>query len=59
MIRRLKLMGQGRDVIAVNNDCYYNNRVKILPISGALQLAKYFPILHPHCDPVRWEGLLF
>lgn len=58
MILGLTLMGQGRDVVVVNNNCYYNNHVKILPVGGALQFAKYFPVLHPHCDPVRWEGLL-
>ena len=42
-------------IIAIN---FFNNNVKILPIYDALQLAKYFCILNPHCDSVRWGGIV-
>lgn len=52
-------MGQGRDIIVVNNNCYcFHSCVKILPTYGTLQFAKYSPILDLHCDAVRWGGIM-
>lgn len=42
-------------IIAIN---FFNNNVKILPVYDALQFAKYFCILNPHCDSVKLGGIV-
>lgn len=42
-------------VVVNNNNCF--SVIKISPVYGALQFAKYFPILD-HSDPVSWGEIV-
>lgn len=37
---------------------FFNYNMKDLPTYGALQFAKYFPILKHHYNSVTWEGMI-